>query len=646
MSSQNTREKKELIAQLIKLTEYYAVWSSSRLDLTDPHSACFFHSGSRNFAGWDHGVKPVVNKPRPHPRHFDSTTSPNIIMTTSAEFKSQGNAAFVAKDFKKAAELFTEAINAAEPSAQDTHVLYSNRSGAYASLKDYQSALKDAERTVELKNDWAKGYNRLGAAQHGLGQLEEAVASYNKALELDPSNTQAKQGKQSAENALASAGPGSEFDRIFHDPNTLAKLLKNPKTAGYMQDPTFLDALQKMSKDPMSVLSSGQQPDPRLMEALGVIMGGDLDMEGDAKMADPEAKKEPETKPEPKKAKPEPTASTSSSSSSSDPKKAEADAEKQKGNELYKKREFDAAIEHYDRAWESYKDITYLNNRAAAEYEKGDYDAAIKTCLTAVEESHELRSDYKTVAKTLARIGNSYLKQDKLKEAIEYFDKSLTEQRSPDVLNKLRSTQRELRVREEQAYIDPAKAEEAREQGNQEFKEAKFPESVKSYTEAIKRNPKEPKGYANRAASYLKLMSYPDAIRDCDKAIELDPNFLKAYTRKATAYNVMKQYRKSMETLDQARVIDKDHKHSREIEELYQKASTQRFATLPGETEDQRTERLCQDPEIDEIRRDPVMNTILQQAASDPAALRDHMKNPEVSRKINLLAAAGIIRTR
>jgi len=43
---------------------------------------------------------------------------------------------------------------------------------------------------------------------------------------------------------------------------------------------------------------------------------------------------------------------------------------------------------------------------------------------------------------------------------------------------------------------------------------------------------------------------------------------------------------------------------------------------------------------------DPIMQSILQQAQSNPAALQDHMKNPIVRDKINKLISAGIIRTR
>jgi len=42
--------------------------------------------------------------------------------------------------------------------------------------------------------------------------------------------------------------------------------------------------------------------------------------------------------------------------------------------------------------------------------------------------------------------------------------------------------------------------------------------------------------------------------------------------------------------------------------------------------------------------QDPVMNSILQQAKGDPAALQDHMKNPAIRSKVQKLMAAGVIR--
>lgn len=151
--------------------------------------------------------------------------------------------------------------------------------------------------------------------------------------------------------------------------------------------------------------------------------------------------------------------------------------------------------------------------------------ALLNRTLLTHEYIQQLRADYKLIAKAYGRIGSSYLKQENFDLAIKNFNKSLTEHRTPDILNKLREAEKEKKDRETKAYINPELSAKAREEGNTLFKNGDFAGSVKAYTEAIARDPSDARGYNNRAAAYQKLVALPEALKDTDKAIEVDPKF-------------------------------------------------------------------------------------------------------------------------
>lgn len=584
---------------------------------------------------------------------------------SAEEYKAEGNKYFAAKEFEKAIDLFTKAIDA---SPQPNHVLFSNRSACYASLKVFNKALEDAEKCVEINGTWAKGYNRVGAAQYGLGNFDDARKSYSEALKLDPNNAMAQGGLTAIEQAEASRNsqPDMGLGLMFSDPNLITKLKNNPKTAELIKDPSLVAKLLQIQANPQAGMQT-MLSDPRMMTIMAALMGIDLQAPDlnpgssesqetasvnseETKVEEPAFKpREQEPQQKPKEQPKEEAKSEPQDVEMEDSSKSEADAAKAEGNKFYKQRKFDEAISQYNKAWELFKDITYLNNRAAAEYEKGDYDAAIATCETAIDEGRAARADYKVIAKSFARLGNCYLKKDDLEAAAKNFDKSLTEHRTPEVLTKLRSTQKEIKTREALLYVDPEKAEEARLEGKEYFTKGDWPNAVKAYTEMVKRAPEDARGYSNRAAALAKLMSFPDAVRDCDLAIQKDPTFIRAYIRKANAQLAMKEYSHVIDTLTEAREKDLElnaGKNVLEIDQLYNKAASQRFLAIEGETPEQTMERVSRDPEIVSILQDPVMQGILGQARENPAALQDHMRNPEVSKKINTLIAAGVIRTR
>ncbi|KAL6904513.1 hypothetical protein GGI43DRAFT_397405 [Trichoderma evansii] len=574
-------------------------------------------------------------------------------MASADELKALGNKAIAEKNFDEAIDKFTQAI-ALQP---ENHILYSNRSAAYASKKDWDNALKDADKTTEIKPDWAKGWGRKGAALHGKGDLLGANDAYEAGLKHDPSNAQLKSGLASVEKAMqqeAGGNPMGGLGDMFKDPNMIQKLAANPKTSAYLADPSFMAKLQQIQQNPLQ--SQDLFSDPRMIQVLGVMMGVDMEVrdsppEGSQSYTvseDTPMPDAPKKAPEPKKVpEPEPEPELDEEALEKQKKKEEADKEKALGTENYKKRKFDEAIEHYSKAWEIYQDITYLNNLGAAYFEKGDYDKCIESCQKAVDEGRMIYADFKLIAKSYARIGSAYEKKGDLALAIEHYNKSLTEHRTPDVLNKLRAAERAKTEAAKNAYIDPAKAEEAREEGNKKFKEMDFPGAVAAYSEMVKRAPEDPRGYSNRAAAFVKLFEFPSAVDDCNLAIKKDPTFIRAYIRKAQAYFGMRKYSECVDACDEAMRVDVEHHkgaNAREIEQQQQKALSAMYSARENETEEQTRQRLMQDPEIMGIMQDPVMQSILQQSQSDPMALNEHMKNPSVRSKIQKLMAAGVIR--
>lgn len=352
-------------------------------------------------------------------------------MASADELKAQGNQAIAAKNFDEAIDKFTQAIEI-QP---ENHILYSNRSAAYASKKDWANALKDAEKTTEIKPDWAKGWGRKGTALHGNGDLLGAAEAYESGLKIDPNNAQLKSGLDSVKKAVESEGgdPGAGLANLFNDPNLMTKLANNPKTASLLGDPSFMAKLQQLRQNPTG---NAQDifSDPRMIQVLGVLMGVDMDMAGpgeappmpaerDEEMTDapapprPAAPK-PAAKPEPV---PEPEEDLDEEALEKKKAKEAADKEKALGTENYKKRNFDEAIKHYTAAWDLHKDITYLNNLGAANFEKGDYQACIDACTKAVEEGRALYADFKMMAKAYARIGTAYEKLGDLPRAVESY---------------------------------------------------------------------------------------------------------------------------------------------------------------------------------------------------------------------------------
>eukprot|EP01054_Gregarina_sp_Poly1_P011024 Gregarina_sp_Poly_1__11023@NODE_87_length_15225_cov_52_775630_g75_i0_p3_GENE_NODE_87_length_15225_cov_52_775630_g75_i0NODE_87_length_15225_cov_52_775630_g75_i0_p3_ORF_typecomplete_len550_score113_69TPR_1/PF00515_28/0_00015TPR_1/PF00515_28/0_0023TPR_1/PF00515_28/6_6e07TPR_1/PF00515_28/1_8e05TPR_1/PF00515_28/0_07TPR_1/PF00515_28/6_8e06TPR_1/PF00515_28/0_0084TPR_1/PF00515_28/4_8e05TPR_1/PF00515_28/6_5e09TPR_2/PF07719_17/4_6e07TPR_2/PF07719_17/0_0072TPR_2/PF07719_17/3_2e06TPR_2/PF07719_17/1_4e06TPR_ len=548
-------------------------------------------------------------------------------MSTAQELKQLGNAAFQAKNFEEAILHFTNAI-AVEPT---DHVLYSNRSGAYASMQKYDKALEDAEECIRLSPQWAKGYSRKGLTLSNLGRYTEAIEAYEYGLTLDPSSAALQTGLEEVKKAATNNIQSSTFDM-----QVALTLMKDPKFEQYIKDdPDYLRKVTGIARQ-----AATERNVQQLQLAMSIVNDHRV-KEGLAKLFGIELPEEPQptaTKPSAE------TAESTVEETNMSEEEAKAEQLKEEGNKHYKLRHFEEALKCYQEAQElNPRQILYLNNEAAVYLEQNEFDLCIATCQKALDKKGEVHADFTSVAKVYNRLATCYKKMGDLEKSIEMYKKSLIEDNDRKVRQTLRETERLLEEKRKQEYIDPEKAEEHKAKGNEFFKNKDYPQSKLEYDEAIKRNPKDAKLYSNRAAAYIQLLEYPSALRDAEKATELDPSFVKGWSRKGTCHYKLKEYHKAIAAFQRGLEVDPDNLECQKG--LRETMMTIQMNQSSKNVDEEQVNRALGDPEIQEIIRDPQFQMILQRLQQDPSLLKDYLGDPKVMDGLQKLMAAGILRT-
>lgn len=548
---------------------------------------------------------------------------------SDAEFKAEGNKALAAKKYDEAIEKYTKAI---EINAND-HTYFGNRSMAYLYNGEAEKAMDDADKCIEIKKDWPKGYIKKAQALTKLGNFDDATKAVEEGLTILPDDATLKEQLNDIEKAKNPPPVGGGLGGLF-GPQMLTKLATHPKFGPKLADPAFQQKLAMMQSNPNAMLQ-----DPEMMEVLqAVLMSG---QDGGDAGASPFAP--PSSAPAPSPA-PAPAPKLSPEEQAEADLKKNALAAKEKGNALYKEKKFDEAIAAYDEAVAiDPKNILFLSNKAAVYVEMGQTDKAIEICEEALEIGKKVMAPYEDKAKLLQRIASAHIKKGDPGTAIEWYTKSQLENYDKAIERKIKNLELEKRKADKEAYINPALGLEAKERGNTCFREGKFPDAIKEYEEAIKRDPTNAPFRNNLAAAYLKMGLFNDAKREVEKSLDIDKTYVKAWAKKGDIEVFMKEYHKAMESYKCGLQLEPDNRLCRDgLNTVTMKINTSQSA----EDQQQRQAHAMADPEIQSILQDPSVRQTLQDMQENPAYGQQAMNDPTIRAKIEKLVAAGVLQVK
>ncbi|NQE05854.1 Photosystem I assembly protein Ycf3 [ANME-1 cluster archaeon GoMg1] len=360
-------------------------------------------------------------------------------------YNNQGFAYHELKQYERAIEDFNKAIELNPNLA----VAYNNRGFAYHELKQYERAIEDHNKAIELNPNLSMAYNNRGIVYGELEQHERAIEDYNKAIEVNPKYVEAYNNRGIAYREL------KQYERAIEDYNKAIEV--NPKYAMVYNNRGVAYGGLKQYEKAIEDFSKVIELNPKYAGAYynrGVAYG---------KIKQYESAIEDYNK-------------------AIDLNPKDADAYNNRGNAYGKIKEHESAIEDYNKAIElNPKDAGAYNNRGLAYGGLKQYEKAIEDFSKAIELNPKDAEAYNNR-------GVAYREIKQHEKAIEDYNKAIER--------------------------NPKYAEAYNNRGNAYREIKQHEKAIEDYSNAIELNPKYADAYANRGITQLQTNE------ELEKAIE------------------------------------------------------------------------------------------------------------------------------
>ena len=158
------------------------------------------------------------------------------------------------KQYEKAIENYNKAIEL----KPDYALAYNARGIAYAGLKDFEKAIEDLNKTIQLEPDGAHAYNNRGNVYGRLKEYQKAIEDCTKAIQINPGHTNAYYNRGMAYAGLKKYQKAIEdftrFGQLVNDEYRKAWALKEIKDLKEEQSKIEIKVLQNAINTIKSIL--------------------------------------------------------------------------------------------------------------------------------------------------------------------------------------------------------------------------------------------------------------------------------------------------------------------------------------------------------------------------------------------------------
>jgi protein O-GlcNAc transferase len=439
-------------------------------------------------------------------------------------------------------------------------ILFNIQGACFAGLGQPDEAVKSYEKAIILKPDYAKAYYNLGGILHEIGNLDESVNSFNKALNIEPNHAEAH---NNLGNVLRDLG---EFDEAVNSFENAINIKPDYIEAQYSLALIFhqtgnIDSIKHLEKvitlkpnfaEAYNILGVELKAVGQLNEAVksykkaieinqnyaeaynnlgNVLM--DLDLLNDAVQAYKSALAiNPDI----------------------------ADFHNNLGNTFRKLKQLDEAAKCYQNALSINPLFTEAyNNRGISYYELGKLDDALISYKKAIE----IDPSY---AEAHNNLGTVFKDLRQFEDAIKFYEKALkikpnyadAHNNHGVALKTIGQLDKAIFSYKKALEINPNDADTHNNLGNVQSDMELTNDSINSFKKAISINPSFAEAYNNLSISYMKLNHLEDAFKSNARGLKLKSDFAEGYVTQGRIFSLKNKLNNALKSFEKAHFIKPD----------------------------------------------------------------------------------------